>query len=437
VAVAANLAQVYYTSGSTGKPKGILLSHEGWANIIAWHARYFGITPADRAAQFGAVAFDACAWELWTNLAAGASVHIMDEEVRMSPEAALAWMADEGITATWLPAVLAEAVLDLPLPPGLRLRWLASGGDRLRHRPGRELPFTFHNMYGPTEITIMRTCGPVGPDAGSLPPIGHPISNTELYVLDRHANPVPIDVPGELYIGGVGLARGYLGRPGQTAERFVPNPFSSAPGSRLYRTGDVVRLLEDGAVDFIGRTDHQVKLRGFRVELGEIEAALARHTQVAECAVVARPGPNGAPRVVAYAVTTAAPGALREDLARQLPDYMVPSAFVLLEAMPVNSFGKIDRLALPDPEDAEERTAPVEPRTETECALVAVWREVLGSETIGVHDDFFNAGGTSLLATRVSARIRAELGRPMPLRRLFEHSTVARLAAWLDANPAG
>lgn len=436
LAVAANLAQVYYTSGSTGTPKGILLSHEGWPNIIAWHGRYFGLRPGDRAAQFGAVAFDACAWELWTNLAVGASVHIMDEETRMSAEAALAWMADERITGTWLPAVLAEAVLDLPFPPELRLRWLASGGDRLRYRPGRTLPFTFYNMYGPTEITIMRTCGPVADSAGSLPPIGHPIANSELYVLDRHANPVPIGVPGELYIGGVGLARGYLGRPGQTAERFVPNPFSSEPGSRLYRTGDVVRFLDDGAIDFIGRTDHQVKVRGFRVELGEIEAVLARHPRVAECAVITRPGPNHAPRVVAYAVTSASSSELGEELARQLPDYMVPSAFVILDAMPVNAFGKVDRLALPDPADVAER-ATTEPRTETERVLAAIWGDVLESETIGVDDDFFKSGGTSVLATKVAARIRAALGRPMPLRRLYEHSSIARLAAWLDANPAG
>jgi len=429
-----NLAQVYYTSGSTGQPKGVLVTHEGWSNIITWHGRYFGLTPEDRAAQFGAVAFDACAWELWTNLAAGASVHLMDDETRMSPERALEWMAANGITVTWMPAVLAEAVLALPFPPGLRLRWLASGGDRLHVRPREPLPFTFYNMYGPTEITIMRTCDPVGPTGRSLPPIGHPIANTELYVLDALGNPVPIGLPGELYIGGPGLARGYLGRPARTAEKFVPNPFSSEPGSRLYRTGDVVRVCPDGAVDFIGRSDDQVKIRGFRVELGEIETVLEEHPEVADACVVLRADRS---RLDAYVVANGSeptPRELSDHVAKKLPEYMVPGTFVFLDELPLNAFGKVDRLALPEPEVAHAASLDDAPRTEAEQILCRIWQDVLGLEAVGIHDNFFKLGGSSLLATKAVAQVREAFDRKVPLRRLFEDGTVAGMAAWLEAE---
>ncbi len=430
----ANLAQIYYTSGSTGEPKGVLLSHEGWSNIIAWHGRYFGVTPRDRAAQVGAVAFDACAWELWTNLVAGATVCIPAEEVRVSAEKLVEWMAQQEITVSWVPAVLAEQILDLPLPGKLRLRWLASGGDRLRRRPGRRLPFRFFNMYGPTEITIMRTCGPVRPDGRDLPPIGYPISNSELYVLDRWGNPVPPGLPGELYIGGVGLARGYLGRPGQSAEKFVPDPFSGRAGARLYRTGDIVRHDPDGAIAFIGRTDHQVKIRGFRVELGEIEAVLEKHPGVARCCVVRHDRPGGDARIVAYVV--AADGGvdaaeLSDAVAEQLPGYMVPSSFIFQEALPIGAFGKVDRTALPDPDEAE-RSAGDAPQTATERALSRIWAEILEVPEVGVTVNFFALGGNSLLATKVVARMRKEFPQEIPLRRLFLAPTIRRLAAWLD-----
>ncbi len=430
----ASLAQIYYTSGSTGQPKGVLLSHEGWSNIISWHGRYFGLTPRDRAAQVGAVAFDACAWELWTNLVAGATVCIPAEEVRMSPEKLLEWMAEQEITVSWVPAVIAERILDLPLPPKLRLRWLASGGDRLRRRPARRLPFRFFNMYGPTEITIMRTCGPVRPDGRDLPPIGYPISNSELYVLDRWGNPVPRGLPGELYIGGVGLARGYLGRPGQSAEKFVPDPFSGRPGGRLYRTGDIVRHGPDGVIDFIGRTDHQVKIRGFRVELGEIEAVLEKHPGVARSCVVRHDRAGADARIVAYVV--AADGGvdateLSDAVAEHLPGYMVPASFIFQDALPVNAFGKVDRAALPDPEELE-RSASDGPQTPTERALCRIWTETLEVPEVGVTENFFAVGGNSLLATKVVARMREEFPQEIPLRRLFLAPTIRRLAGWLD-----
>lgn len=430
----ANLAQVYYTSGSTGQPKGVLLTHEGWSNIIAWHGRYFGLTPRDRAAQVGAVAFDACAWELWTNLVAGATVCIPPEEVRVSPERLLEWMAEQKITVSWVPAVLAERILELPLPAELRLRWLASGGDRLRRRPERQLPFRFFNMYGPTEITIMRTCGPVRPDGRELPPIGYPISNSELYVLDRWGNPVPIGLPGEMYIGGVGLARGYLGRPGQTAEKFVPDPFSGRPGGRLYRTGDIVRRCPDGAIDFIGRTDHQVKIRGFRVELGEIEAVLENHPGVARCCVVRHERPGGDARVIAYVVAvdggvTAAE--LSRTVAEHLPSYMVPAAFIFQDTLPVNAFGKVDRTALPDPEELDRSTGD-RPQTHTERVLHQIWTEILGAPEVGVTESFFAVGGNSLIATQVVTRMRTEFSREIPLRQLFLAPTIRQFSEWLD-----
>jgi amino acid adenylation domain-containing protein len=430
-AVAANLAQIYYTSGSTGTPKGVLLSHEGWSNVITWHGRYFAVTARDRVAQVGAVAFDVCAWELWINLAAGATVCIPSEEVRISPERLLAWMAEKRITITWVPAVLAEQVLELPLPDDLRLRWLASGGDRLRRRPGKRLPFRFFNMYGPTEITVMCTSGPVSADGKRLPSIGYSISNSRLHVLDELGNPVPPGMAGELYIGGVGLARGYLGRPGQTAERFVPDPFSGRPGARLYRTGDIVRHAFDGAIEFIGRTDHQVKIRGLRVELGEIEAVLNGEPGVAQCCVVLRDT-----TIIAYVVREhdgVSEAQLARRAAAQLPGYMVPSVFLFLDALPVNAFDKVDRAALPDPGRVR-RPASVTARTETEATLSRIWSEVLDVPDVDIDENFFAAGGNSLAAVRTIGRIRSEFDPDTPLRALFLEPTVRRLGAWLDGR---
>jgi acyl-coenzyme A synthetase/AMP-(fatty) acid ligase len=257
-------------------------------------------------------------------------------------------------------------------------------------------------------------------------PIGTPIANTRVYVLDQHLSPVPMGVPGELYIGGDGLARGYLGRSGPTAERFLPDPFGPERGSRMYRTGDRVRWLAEGALEFLGRLDEQVKVRGYRVEPAEVEAALAGHPAVREAAVVAREGPGGEKHLIAYVVGPALTGELSRFLQRRLPDYMVPAAFVVLEALPLNPSGKVDRAALPAVEPVSE-VAYVTPDTSEEAAVAAIWAEVLGVSRVGLHDNFFALGGHSLLATQIIARIRTKLAVDLPLRLLFERPTVSGL----------
>jgi amino acid adenylation domain-containing protein len=300
-----SLAYVLYTSGSTGRPKGVEVSRGGLANLVRWHLRTYGMTAGDRATQIASPGFDAAVWEVWPCLAAGAALHIPDEETRLLPESLLAWLAANGITLCFLPTPLAEQLLDAAeraLPAalaGLSLRALLTGGDRLVRVPGRPLPFALVNHYGPTESSVVATAAPVPlPGDGRPPSIGRPIDGTTVHVVDRALQPLPAGVPGELLIGGAGLARGYLGRPDLTAERFIPDPFGAG---RLYRTGDLVRFRPDGALDFLGRIDHQVKVRGYRIELGEIEGALARHPEVGEAAAVLREEGMGA-RLVAYVV---------------------------------------------------------------------------------------------------------------------------------------
>ncbi|MFL6203049.1 MAG: amino acid adenylation domain-containing protein, partial [Thermoanaerobaculia bacterium] len=420
-----SLAYVIYTSGSTGRPKGTELSHAGLLNLIDWHQRAYGIAPEDRTTQVASPAFDASVWEIWPTLAGGASLHVPPEEVRSSPPDLLAWLAAERITVSFLPTPLAEACLALELPDGLTLRALLAGGDRL-HRVARTLPFRLINHYGPTEGTVVTTAGEV--DGGEAsPPIGRPIDNFRVHVCDRHLQRVPAGVAGELLIGGIALARGYLGRPDLTAERFIPDPFED--GERLYRTGDLVRWRKDGQLDFVGRTDHQVKIRGFRVELGEIEAVLREHPEVRDAAVVARDG-----RLVAWVTPDRiASEGLRAFLADRLPAYMVPSAIAALAELPLSPNGKVDVSALPAPEPQRslEKAAP---RTPTEEMLAAIWAQVLDlPANPGPDDDFFALGGHSLLATQVLSRIRESFRVEPPLRAVFESPTLADLGRVVDA----
>src|SRR5205823_10079601 len=320
------------------------------------------------------------------------------------------------------------------------LRYLLTGGEVLSVRQVRRAlqhlgSCRLINAYGPTEATTFSSCHPVrAQDANGRIPIGRPISNTQVYVLDPRFEPAPVGVPGELYVGGAGLARGYLGRPGLTAERFVPHPF--AIGERLYRTGDLVCWRPDGALDFLGRLDTQVKIRGFRIEPGEIEAALLAHPGIDQAAVVVRED-AGDRRLVAYLVGEAAAGAteLRRHLQRSLPDYMIPAALVALDQLPLTSNGKLDRNALPAPE-AHSRQAYLAPRNAAEQALAGILAGVLGLDRVGIDDNFFELGGDSILATRAAARVQHELGAELPLRTLFEAPTVARLADCLRMTPA-
>ncbi len=439
-----NLAYVIYTSGSTGSPKGVEIEHASLVNLIAWHQHAYKVTPADRATQIATPAFDASVWELWPYLTAGASVHIPSEETRLSPEKLPAWMALNQITLAFVPTPLAEAMLGQLWPENSALRAMLTGGDKLHHHPRENLPFILVNHYGPTESTVVATSAMVALDKvkAKSPPIGRPIANTQVYILDRHFQPAPIGVPGELHIGGVGLARGYHNRPELTAEKFIRNPFNRNPSARLYKTGDLVRWLPDGQIEFLGRLDNQVKIRGQRIELGDVEAALLQHSGVREAAVVAFANARGENRLAAYVVPTPGPSVsrsvLREFLKQKLPAAMVPSAFALVDALPLTPNGKVDRKALPPPDDSAGSEEPfVAPRTPAEQAVAEIWGEVLGLKKVGLHDDFFEIGGHSLTATQVVLRISKVLQAEVPLHDLFSSPTVEGLAAKIDASRQG
>ncbi|MCY1078719.1 non-ribosomal peptide synthetase [Archangium lansingense] len=431
-ASADTLAYVIYTSGSTGRPKGTLLAHRGLCNTALAAAKYHRFHAGSRILQFASFGFDASVCEVFSSLLAGASLFLAPRE-QMLPGAPLrSLLQRHRITAaTFTPSVLAQLE-----PEELPLEVVISVGEacspELVRRWGERLCLL--NAYGPTEATVCATITREPLRPGDVPSIGQPWDNVEVYILDEQLRPVPAGIPGELCIGGVGLARGYLGNSALTAEKFVPHPFARQPGERLYRSGDRARFLADGRLEFLGRIDHQVKLRGFRIELGEIEATLHGHPALKDAAVVLRQDAPGEARLVAYVVPAGsdAPdaGALRDVLRRQLPEYMVPSAFVTLPELPLSSSGKVDRKALPAPDGARSSTGTpyVAPRDEVEQQIAELWAELLRVERVGIHDSFFDLGGHSLLATRLVARLRADFDVELPLRDLFEKPTVADMA---------
>ncbi|HEX2094902.1 MAG TPA: amino acid adenylation domain-containing protein, partial [Longimicrobiaceae bacterium] len=445
-----SLAYVIYTSGSTGTPKGVEVTHANVLRLFAATEADFGFGDHDVWTLFHSFAFDFSVWELWGALLYGGRLVVVPWETSREPEAFHRLLADEGVTvlnqtpSAFRQLIAAEAAMGAP--PRLALRVVVFGGEALEpgtlrawvERHGVERP-RLVNMYGITETTVHVTFRPLAREdveAGTRSPVGEALRDLSLYVLDEAGEPVPVGVPGELCVGGAGVARGYLGRPGLTAERFVPDPFSGLPGARLYRSGDLGRRLPAGGVEYLGRIDQQVKVRGFRIEPGEIEAELALHPDVREAAVLVEEV-AGERRLVAFLAVaegerpTAA--ALRAFLLERLPEYMVPAAFELLDTLPLTVHGKVDRRALL----ARERTgaAPggeyVAPRTPAEEALAEVWREVLRMERVGVHDNFFALGGDSILSLRVLALAR-ERGFPLSLPQLFRHQTVAALAAAVE-----
>ena len=438
-ATAENLAYVMYTSGSTGMPKGVEIPHRA-INRLLFGAGYARLDAGLRVAQFARSRFDASTFEIWGPLLHGGCCVLFPEGVPDFAELEQG-LRRQRIQTLWLTASLFNAVVD-ERPQTLRgIEQLLIGGEALSlphvRRALRLLgPATqLINGYGPTECTTFACCYPIPqglPGESVSVPIGRPIGNTRAYVLDAHWQPVPIGVPGELYLGGEGLARGYRNRPELTAERFVASPFEA--GARLYRTGDRCRWLADGNLEFLGRLDEQVKLRGFRIELGEIEAVLRQCPGVAQSAAVLREDRPGDKRLVGYVVPGDGNSLSHAELARhvhdELPEYMVPSAFVALERLPLTPNGKLDRRALPAPDQArpELATGYVAPRNAVEEKLAAVWAEVLGLQRVGIHDNFFDLGGHSLLATQVISRANSALQAGLAVRDIFESPTLAGLA---------
>ncbi len=447
----ANLAYVIYTSGSTGTPNGVQVTHRSLVNYICSFARRCNITAADRILQFASISFDASLEEIFPCLIRGATLVLRSKDMMASFQALHDFIDQHGLTMLDLPTAYWHAWVEqlslepVALPRSLRLVIIGGEAALAEHYAAWRRLVAGHicllNSYGPTETTIVATIATLDQEnapmnyqlAGTLP-IGRPIDNVQVYVLDARQQVLPIGMPGELYIGGEGLARGYLGRPELTARRFIPHPFQPEADTRLYRTGDLVRYRDNGTLEFLGRTDQQVKIRGFRVELGEIEAVLSQHPDVEQAVVVAREDAVDK-RLIAYVVgeDVTDPASLRLYLAERLPDYMLPAAFVLLDALPLTPGGKIDRNALPAPHaDSLAYDAYVAPNTATEQILVAIWQNVLDLDRVGTHDNFFALGGHSLLAVRLGHAIQHELGQALPMAALFQHPTVAGLAALLD-----
>ncbi len=441
-----NLAYLIYTSGSTGCPKAVEISHVSLLNLVFWHQRVFGVSARDRAPFMAAVGFDAAVWELWPYLAAGASLHLpSDKAIYTVPKSLRDWLVQQKITIGFIPTPLAEQMMNLEWPPETALRIMLTGADTLHEYPSPKLPFQLVNNYGPTECTVVATSGFVesANRPGILPSIGKPIDNTHIYILDENLEQVPVGTLGELYIGGAGVAHGYRNRPDLTAEKFVPDPFSTNPEARLYRTGDFGSYLEDGQIAFAGRADDQLKIRGHRVETNEIIAVLGRHPAVQSNMVVPREDKTGSKYLVAYVVTNPeyelTPKALREFLRTFLPEYMVPVIFVRLEKLPLSPHGKVDRQALPIP-DAENTLRDevfTSPRTALEAQVGAIIGGLLGTKDLGVNDNFFLLGGNSFLGIQIIARVREKFGVEVPLHTLFEAPTIADLSAEVAQLRAG
>jgi amino acid adenylation domain-containing protein len=461
-----NLAYVIYTSGSTGRPKGVAMSHRPLCNLLFWQLESSTVSTGAKTLQFAPLSFDVSFQEIFSTWCSGGTLVLISEELRRDAVVLLHFLSEKAIERLFLPFValqLLAEVADGQQAVPTSLREIITAGEQLKITRQIANWFTklksctLHNHYGPSESHVVTAFTLTGSpsDWPALPPIGRPIANTQIYLLSAQLQPVPVGVPGELYIGGIALARGYLNRPDLTDERFIPNPFSDKPGERLYKTGDLACYLPDGNIEFLGRSDHQVKIRGFRIELGEIEAALWQHPSVREAAVMAREDVPGDKRLVAYVVHNPQDQGLQEQAAdlqveqvslaqkliphlrsflqEKLPDYMVPSVFVMLDALPLTPNGKVDRRALPEPEFRPELSLTfVAPRTPIEEMLASTWACVLGIEQVGVHENFFELGGHSLLATQVISRVRDTISIELPLRSLFEAPTIAELAEWVE-----
>ena len=427
------LAYVIYTSGSTGQPKGVAIAHKSTSTLLHWARELLSPEDIGGVLASTSICFDLSVFEIFVPLSWGGKV-ILAEDALQLPTLP---MADEVTLVNAVPSVMAELLRAGGLPRSVRTVCLAGeplSTSLVGQIYRQQSVLRVLDLYGPSEDTTYSTCAVRSFNAAAT--IGRPIDNTQVYILDTHLDPVPVRVPGELYLGGAGLARGYLSRPDLTAESFIPNPFSNTPGARLYRTGDLARYFHDGNVEFLGRIDNQIKIRGFRIELGEIEAVLKEQSAVRNAVVIVREDVPGEKRLVGYIVNgePVQVGDLRNFLNAKLPHYMVPSAFVFVDALPLTPNGKIDRRTLPAPDQSRPhlQSAFVAPGTVTEGSVARIWTDILKLERVGVDDNFFELGGHSLLATQVISRVREEFGIELPLRVLFERPTVAGLAERID-----
>lgn len=432
-----DLAYVIYTSGSTGQPKGVMIEHRSLVNLAFWHNRTFGVTTLDRSIKYAGFGFDASVWEVFPYLLAGACIHIVPSEIRLDANKLDDFFTENGITIAFLPTLMCEQFMDLPDREQTPLRILLTGGDRLkRYKPGN---YRLFNNYGPTENAVVTTFTEIKPDNGAIP-IGRPVDNAKVYILDANFQLLPPGLPGQICVSGAGLARGYLGRPELTAEKFVPHPF--APGERLYLTGDLGRWLQDGTLEYLGRQDDQVKVRGYRIEPGEIEALLRRHEEVREAVIRIMEDESGENFLCAYYTgpDDLSAAKLREHLSGQLPVYMIPAYFVYLNELPVTANGKLDMKALPDPK-AHVHTGKkyVAPQGETENTLVRIWAEVLAvsEDKVGVQDTFFDLGGNSFQLVQVVNMLKETFGHDIPVPVMFQYTTVSALGGYLQRADNG
>ncbi len=435
-----NCAYIIFTSGSTGRPKGVQITYANLLNLVRWHQRAFNVTAADRATLQASPGFDASVWEMWPYLTIGASIHVVDPWLRTAPDLLRDWMVANGITITFVPTAVAEQMIDIKWPTQTSLRFLLTGADCLRRYPPCGLPFALINNYGPTECTVVATSGEIRPSDKSeyAPSIGRPVDNVEIYIVDVELKRVADGLPGELLIGGAGVGRGYLNLPELTADKFIPNPFSGATGARLYRSGDLARKLPDGQIAFMGRMDEQINIRGYRIEPGEITAALNRHPAIRSSCVVAYAQDSGETRLAAYVVSAPNAGLasahLRAFLGESLPDYMVPAAFVELKSIPLTPSGKVDRTALPLP-TSDNTLADTEfaaPQSEIEQWLAGFLAGLLKVDRVSRSDNFFNLGGHSLMGAQLIAKVYQRFAVELSLRSLFDHPTIAEISAEIE-----
>jgi amino acid adenylation domain-containing protein len=450
-----NLAYVIYTSGSTGKPKGVLITHHNVVRLFQSTESWFHFASSDVWTLFHSCAFDFSVWEIWGALLHGGKLIIVPSPISRAPDELARLIEAQGVTVlNQTPSAFRQLMphlLSVASPAGAALRYVIFGGEALELQSLRpwferfgDQPPKFINMYGITETTVHVTYQPITRalvESASASIIGTPLPDLSVYILDAQRRLQPIGVAGEIYVGGAGVARGYLKRPELTAERFIADPFSGDPKARLYRSGDLARWLSGGQLEYLGRIDDQIKIRGYRIELGEIESVLRQHPGVREAVAVMRGADAGERRLLAYVALqkdAALVGAeLRSFLKERLPEYMLPTAFVLVEKFPLTGNGKLDRNALPEPDPGQRQSASVyvAPRTVTEKLLAEIWAAVLKVGRVGLRDNFFELGGHSLLAVQAVSRMREALKKDIPLRTLFEAPTIGELAPRLETTP--